>query len=85
MTIRAAHYDEAVNRLVDDPVVRAMAADLIAAEVRMELLAHDDGTPRFEFMNGANAEYRARGGTDGAHIGAIGEAILKILNTLGAK
>lgn len=77
--MRAAHYNEAVDRLMDDPVVRMMAADLIRADVRTALLAHDDGTPRFEFMTGANEEYRARGGTDSAHIGAIAEAILKIL------
>lgn len=76
-TIRAAHYGEAVTRLMADPIVIDMAAGL--AGVPMTALAHEDGTPRFEFMNGANREYHARGGTDGAHIGGIAEALLNLL------
>lgn len=41
-------------------------------------LTHESGTPRYEFMLRANAEYRARGGTDGGHIGAIAEAPLTL-------
>lgn len=77
MTIRAAHYGEAVARLMADPIIIDMAGGL--AGVPLDTLTHPDGTARFEFMQGANAEYRNRGGKDGAHIGGIAEALLKLI------
>lgn len=77
-TIRAKHYDEAVTVLVHDPVVHAMVAGL--RDVPMDGMVHDDGTPQFAFMNSANAEYARRGGTNHAHIGAVAEALIKIVN-----
>lgn len=75
--IRAAHYDETVKALVADPIVIDMAGGL--AGVPVSELAHDGGTPRFEFMQAANAEYKSRGGEGGGHIGAVAEALLKLL------
>jgi hypothetical protein len=76
--IRAAHYGETEARLMEDPIVIAMAMGL--ADVPRKELAHDGGeTPRFEFTQSANAEYRARGGQDGGHIGAVSAALLKLL------
>ncbi|MGW0061367.1 hypothetical protein ACWDTT_15755 [Streptosporangium sandarakinum] len=75
MTIRASHYDDAVSRLVADPIVRRMVVGLTSEADAV--LTHDDGkTPRFEFMQGANAEYAKRGGVIDAHIGAVAEALL---------
>lgn len=78
--IRAAHYGETEARLMEDPIVIAMAMGL-ANTARKELV-HDDGeTARFEFTQSANAEYRARGGTDGGHVGAVSAALLKLLDS----
>ena len=74
--IRAAHYSETEQRLAQDPIVIAMARGL--AGVPTEDLAHEDGTPRFEFMQAANRTYRQRGGTDGGHIGAVARALLNL-------
>lgn len=81
--IKAKHYDETEARMAKDPVIIAMAHGL-ANEPR-EKLAHDDGTPRFEFMQAANKEYAARGGTDGGHIGAAARALLQVLDSGAVK
>jgi hypothetical protein len=62
-----------------DPIIIDMAGGLKG--VPMSELVHDgpDSTPRFEFMTAANAEYRKRGGKDGGHIGAVAEALLRLL------
>lgn len=77
-TIRAAHYSETEQRLAEDPIVHDLAAGLLR-EDRAEL-AHEDGTPRHEFMGAANARYRELGGTDGGHLGAIPSALLALLD-----
>lgn len=83
MAIEAGHYEEARRALMADPVVQDMAEGVRWATVRADL-AHADGTPRFEFMTAASREYFARGGTYSAdrplHIGAVAEAILRILD-----
>jgi hypothetical protein len=79
--IRAKHYSETEARLVEDPIVHAMAGGLL--KTPREELAHDNGpdaTPRHEFMGAANAEYRERGGKDGGHIGAVAHALLALLD-----
>lgn len=74
--IEAGHYGEAVQQLMADPIVIAMAAEMRGYP--REQLAHDDGSPRFEFMQAANRQYDKRGGTIHAHIGAVAEALLKL-------
>lgn len=76
-TIQAAHYAEARNKLMTDPIIQDMVVGLEA--VSLDALQHDDGTPRFEFMQVANAEYDKRGGTYKAHLGAVPEALLALL------
>jgi hypothetical protein len=81
--IAAAHYGETEARLAKQPIVIAMAREL--AGVPREQLVHvdedgDEGGARFEFMQRANAEYRERGGKDGGHIGAVANALLKVLD-----
>jgi len=80
--LRAGHYDEAVERLVADPIIIAMAHGL--ATVDRDSLVHprDDEGPeqaRFEFMQMANAEYAMRGGANQAHVGAVSEALLILI------
>ena len=84
--IEAKHYNDARVALMNDPIVQDMAKGL--AGETLESLAHDDGTPRFEFMQASNREYDKRGGTmkyDATnahmpkHIGAVAEALLLIL------
>lgn len=71
--IRDTHYDEVEAQLRDDPIVIDMAATL--PDEPMEFL-HEDGTPRFEFMQAANREYDRRGGTiTERHIGAVARAL----------
>lgn len=61
--IEAPHYEETRKALAADPIIQAMAEELRQAppEVRATF-AHDDGTPRHDFMLAANREYRSRGG-----------------------
>ena len=66
MAIEARHYQETRDALAADPLVRMMAAGV--TRTPLAEMAHDDGGPRFEFMQAANALYdrlaaaaRARG------------------------
>jgi hypothetical protein len=79
MTIRAAHYGETERQLMNDHIVIAMAHGLI--EAPHGYIVHDNGQPRFEFMQAANREYESRGGTNNnRHIGAIANAIVSLLH-----
>lgn len=80
--IKAAHYAETEKRLTQDPIVIAMAEELRDAVPRTEMVhpGPPGDTLRFEFMQAANKEYRKRGGTDGGHIGAVGRAIINVLD-----
>lgn len=84
--IESADYEQTRQRLMKDPIIIDMAGGLKG--VPKSELAHGDipkyktdpwPTPRFEFMMAANKEYRERGGTDGGHIGAVAEALLRLL------
>lgn len=85
--IESADYEQTRQRLMQDPIVIAMA-DEIKANTRFNRskLTHNDDpsdprpTPTFTFMMSANHEYQKRGGTDGGHIGAIAEVILRLVN-----
>jgi hypothetical protein len=87
--IESADYEETRQRLIKDPVVIEMASELRLAistnQVDKATLVHNEDpddprpTPRFEFMQASNAEYRTRGGTDGGHLGGIAEALLRLL------
>ena len=84
--IRDRHYDDAVTKLANDPIVINMA--LAMQNTPREQMADSGGGPSFDFMQAANREYDNRGGTFHAHIGAVAEAIFKILDfveTPGAK
>ncbi|QAY03008.1 hypothetical protein SEA_GEMMA_82 [Mycobacterium phage Gemma] len=76
--IESEEYEETRQRLTQDPIVIAMAEDV--RNLNRDQIAHEGGTPRFEFMQAANQEYAMRGGTDGGHIGAIAEAIIRVLD-----
>lgn len=75
--IESEDYEHTRQRLMKDPIVIAMAKGL--ANEPKSSLQHHLGTPRFDFMMAANKEYRERGGTDGGHIGAIAEALLRLI------
>lgn len=81
MAIEARHYSETRERLAQDPIVRAMAAGLPVSLLEDGSITHESGTPRFGFMQAANAEYRARGGQDGGHIGGVAEAVIAVLKS----
>ena len=80
-------YQNARGRIKGNPVIRMMAASV--ATVPLAQIAHEDGTPRFAFMQEANrtfddAESRNAGnpryepypaGAD-RHLGLIAEAVL---------
>ena len=79
MTVcESGDYEIARQRLMQDPIVQAMAAGIGDADMLSDL-TWDTGNPRFEFMQAANAEYIRRGGTDHAHLGCVAEAILRLL------
>jgi hypothetical protein len=77
MAIEASHYGETRKALAADPIIRAMA-DGVRHMTRPEL-AHEDGTPLYEFMSRASDEYHNRGGKIQTHIGGPAEAILIVL------
>lgn len=81
--IEARHYGDARRVLRNDPIVKDMARGLV--DVPLDALTHEDGSPRFEFMQRANREYAKRGGTNQAHIGGVAEALLMILNSFDNK
>lgn len=78
MTTRAAHYAETERRLQQDPLVQQMAIDIGVSGDPKSTFAHDNGTPRHEFMLASNERYRELGGTDGGHLGAIANAVLAL-------
>jgi hypothetical protein len=74
--IESNDYENTRQRLMKDPIVIAMADDVSNYDISK--LTHEGGNPNFEFMMKANEEYRRRGGTDGGHLGAIAEAVLRL-------
>jgi len=85
--LESPHYQTTRDRINGNPVIAMMAAGVAA--VPLAELAHDDGTPRFAFMQQANrafdtAEARNAGNPGyrpyppGAsrHLGLIAEAVL---------
>lgn len=82
-TIKAAHYDETEERFARNPIVIEMAEEIPSGE--LAACTHEDGSPNFNFMQGANAEYderlKGRGlgpSSEPRHIGAVAHAILKL-------
>ena len=78
--IQAAHYRETEDKLFNNPIVADMARGLLS--VPRDQLAHDSGTPRFEFMQRANVEFQKRGGKPIGHIGAVATALLRHYDAL---
>jgi hypothetical protein len=76
--IESADYEQARQRFMKDPIVMAMAKGLKGVPVT-EIAHEGSKTPKFEFMQAANREYQSRGGKDAAHIGAIAEALIRLL------
>lgn len=66
--------DEALR---NDPIIKAMALGL--ANVKRADIAHEDGTPRFEFMLAARDEYRSRGGQNQMSMGGAARALLALI------
>lgn len=66
--------------LSEDPIVDAMAADIAdgisKGFITLGDIAHDDGTPRFEFMQRANRHYAERGGKNSRTIGGVAHVII---------
>jgi len=78
VVIEAGHYEEARRRLMQDSIVIGMA-DEMRGNIALDKVRHDSGSPRFGFMQAANAEYAKRGGKDGGHLGGVAEALLRLL------
>lgn len=74
--VEAPHYREEVDALKADPIVAAMARELGAVE--LEKVAHEDGSPRFDFMCAANQQYSKRGGKGAKSIGGVAKAVLAL-------
>lgn len=70
-------YRDEQAALVADPIIRAMAYPMTLSLICEYF--HADGTPRFEFMQMANAEYRSRGGDKSQTLGAVARALKTVL------
>lgn len=68
--------NQRICRLMDSVIIQAMAAEMPAAMVHE--LTHDDGAPKFQLMQMANAEYRKRGGAEAETIGEVAEALVRL-------
>ena len=85
VVIQAAHYDETERRLMRDPHVIAMA-DEIREGIRSHGVSRqhlfNGNAARHEFMLKANEEYhrRAQGAWQGGHLGAVPNAIRRLLD-----
>jgi len=72
--IQAAHYDETVAALANDPIIIEMANEV------------PGGMPlNWDLIRLSNAEFARRGGTGAAHIGAVAEAIVAVQIRLGLR
>jgi hypothetical protein len=76
IVIRAAHYDDTVEKLKADPIIVQMAHEMDGYS--LDELEWPSG-PRHEFMMATLHEYKSRGGEIGSHIGGPAEAILQLL------
>jgi hypothetical protein len=85
--LESADYQAARDRIKDNPLISQMATGVAA--VPLAELAHEDGTPRFAFMqranrafdtaqsqNAGNPCYQAYPAGAPRHIGLIAEAVL---------
>jgi len=78
--IKAKHYDEDEQRLMEDPIIIDMAKELKCGLPDKSTFFHlPSMTPRHEFMGMANEEYRKRGGKGGESIGAVARAIGRLV------
>jgi hypothetical protein len=87
IAIVADHYREEDAALAGDVHVQTMAADvangIANARITLASIAHDDGSPRHEFMLNCLDEYRRRvsnsDGVDNHHsIGGVAKVVLKM-------
>lgn len=69
-------YRQEAEALRNDPILIGMAKGLTG--VTREDIAHEDGTPRFEFMLAARDEYRSRGGKHQMSMGGAANALLAL-------
>ena len=81
--IQAADYDETERALAEDPIIVAMAAELVGVrQLDRENPVEGEGVDfeSWSFMHGALDEYRKRGGTIASHIGGPAAAIRDLLD-----
>lgn len=77
-------YRTEQTNLLADPIIADMAAGMNPpgwSGTPWSEIMHPGGTPRHEFMLAANAEYRARGGTQSFSIGGVAHALITILTS----
>lgn len=80
MTIVSDEHRKIEEKLREEPQVASITSDLLYAleqgrHLDKATLWHDDGTPKFGFMQMVNQRYADLGGTTGAHIGAVANAV----------
>ena len=81
--IEDSSYAETVAKLKADPIIVAMADEIMEKVKKnmgmLEHLAHPDGSPTHSFMLNALGEYHARNGIIPTHIGGPANAILSLI------
>jgi hypothetical protein len=90
IVIESGDYERNRKSLMKEQIVIDMANDISnyaykdGKQVKVgptgDTLTHISGEPTFEFMMSANTEYHRRGGHNNESIGAVANAILRLLN-----
>ena len=70
------HYQETVNELTADTIVKKMAANM--PDKPDEEFVDADGNLRYDFMRAAAEEYIRAGGQHRGPVGAVGHAMLRL-------
>ncbi|MEV0307843.1 hypothetical protein [Nonomuraea fuscirosea] len=70
------HYQEAVNDLTADTIVKKLAANML--DKPDEEFVDADGNLRYDFMRASAEEYLRAGGQHRGPVGAVGHAMLRL-------
>jgi hypothetical protein len=80
--IASPHYRAVEDKLMQDPLVQTMAAQVLAGGVEKAQQLHLWDTawhPSFAFMQMCNARFSELGGRGASHIGAVANSVIRLI------